>query len=138
MSEKYDKGKSLIGSFATHDDMSPMFNGGVEYCNLTTGLQATLPMVNPYIVDGFQSGDKYLYKFEGKTANESFTDTKQMHLNHGQIDIFNLSRKPGGQNPEIGAFMTKTFEMRDKYQDIITKGSFIELNKKDDKEDQII
>ena len=38
MSYKVGKGKSLIGSFATHDDISPMFHGGVDYCNLTTGL----------------------------------------------------------------------------------------------------
>jgi glycosidase len=138
MSQKYDKGKSLIGSFATHDDMSPMFNGGVDYCNLTTGLQATLPMVNPYIVDGFQSGDNYLYKFEGKKAAQSYTETNDMHLNHGNIDIFNLSRKPGGDHPEIGKFLQSTFAMRDKYKDVITKGSFIELDKTGDKDDQII
>ncbi|MBP7212529.1 hypothetical protein KBA27_06810 [bacterium] len=138
MSKKYNKGKSLIGSFATHDDMSPMFNGGVDYCNLTSGLQATLPMVNPYIVDGFQTGDKYLYKFEGQRAKESFTESEFMHLNHGMIDIFNLSRKPGGENPEIGKFLEKSFEMRDKYQDVITKGSFIELDKAKDPDDQII
>ena len=43
MSYSLPKGKSLIGSFATHDDISPMFHGGADYCNLTMGLQATLP-----------------------------------------------------------------------------------------------
>ena len=59
MSYSLPKGKSLIGSFATHDDISPMYHGGADYCNLTMGLQATLPMLNPYIVDGYQSGDYY-------------------------------------------------------------------------------
>ena len=66
MSYRLPKGKSLIGSFATHDDISPMFHGGAEYCNLTMGLQATLPMLNPYIVDGYQTGDDYLYPYEDK------------------------------------------------------------------------
>ena len=54
------------------------------------------------------------------------------------MDIFNLSRKPGGSNPEIGDFMTKTFAMRDKYIDIISKGTFIPLEKEGDTQDQII
>ena len=34
--------------------------------------------------------------------------------------------------------MTKAFEFRDKYNDIVTKGSFIELEKEGDSNDQII
>ena len=37
MSNRLEKGKSIIGSFTTHDDISPMFHGGTEYCNLTAG-----------------------------------------------------------------------------------------------------
>ena len=40
LSYRVEKGKSLIGSFATHDDISPMYHGGADYCNLTSGLQA--------------------------------------------------------------------------------------------------
>ena len=61
-----------------------------------------------------------------------------MTVHRGKLDIFNLSRKPGGTQPEIGKFMTSTFEMRDKYLDVITKGTFIQLDKKGDKNDQII
>ena len=64
MSYRIERGKSLIGSFATHDDISPMNHGGEVYCNLTSGLQATIPMLNPYFVDGFQSGDTYDCLFE--------------------------------------------------------------------------
>lgn len=138
MSYEFDKGKSLIGSFATHDDVSPMSNGGVNYCNLTTGLQATLPMTNPYEVDGFQSGDEYIYPYEGKQSEKTMTDSHLMIVHRGKLDIFNLSRKPEGKNPEIGDFMVKTFAMRDKYADLIGKGSFIELDKTGDKDDQII
>ncbi len=138
MSYRLEKGKSLIGSFATHDDISPMFHGGVDYCNLTTGLQITLPMLNPYIVDGFQSGDFYDYKYRDKHNPVTETDTHEMTVHYGKLDIFNLSRKPGGKHPEIGKFMTKAFEARDKYKDLITKGSFIELDKLGDNNDQVI
>lgn len=138
MGTRLAKGKSLIGSFATHDDISPMFHGGTDYCNLTMGLQATLPMLNPYIVDGYQTGDYYLYDYEDKFNPVTQTDTHEMTVHRGKLDIFNLSRKPGGNNPEIGHFMTKAFEMRDKYIDIITKGAFTPLTKEKDKNDQII
>ncbi len=138
MSYKLPKGKSLIGSFATHDDISPMFHGGAEYCNLTMGLQATLPMLNPYIVDGYQTGDDYLYSFANKYNPETQTDNHEMTVHRGRLDIFNLSRKPGGTQPEIGNFMKNAFEMRGKYLDVITKGTFIQLDKENDKNDQII
>ena len=138
LSYRLNKGKSLIGSFATHDDISPMYHGGTEYCNLTSGLQATLPMLNPYIVDGFQSGDYYTYSYQDKEIPVSKTDNNVMDVHPGKLDLFNLSRKPGGNNPEIGKFMTACFSLKDKYSDIINKGSFIELDKKGDKNDQVI
>ena len=138
LSYRLNKGKSLIGSFATHDDISPMYHGGTEYCNLTSGLQATLPMLNPYIVDGFQSGDYYTYSYQDKEVPVSKTDNNVMDVHPGKLDLFNLSRKPGGNNPEIGKFMTACFSLKDKYSDIINKGSFIELDKKGDKNDQVI
>lgn len=138
MSQRLDKGKSIIGSFTTHDDISPMFHGGVEYCNLTAGLQATLPMLNPYYVDGYQSGDYYVYDYDHSKSDKSETDCNEMVVHRGKLDIFNMSRRPGGKNPEIGKFMTASFKMRDKYLDLITKGSFIELEKEGDKDDQVI
>ncbi|MBQ8167976.1 hypothetical protein IJZ97_00980 [bacterium] len=138
MSYNLDKGKSLIGSFATHDDISPMYHGQTDYCNLTSGLQATLPMLNPYIVDGFQTGDYYAYSYEDEFNPVTVTDNNKMIVHHGKLDIFNLSRKPGGNNSEIGEFMTECFKLKDEYKDVINKGSFIELDKIDDKNDQII
>ncbi len=138
MSYRVDMGKSVIGSFATHDDISPMFHGGEVYCNLTSGLQATLPMLNPYIVDGFQSGDKYLYKYGNEDSEKSYTDCHQKTVHDMKLDIFNLSRKPGGENPEIGKFMTECFNMREKYAHILKRGSYIVLDKQKDPQDQVI
>lgn len=138
MSYRVEKGKSLIGSFATHDDISPMFHGGEVYCNLTSGLEVTLPMMNPYFVDGFQSGDWYSYDYRGKSSPETMTDNHDLTVHQGKLDIFNLSRKPGGDKPQIGKFMTECFKLRDNYNDVLTRGSYIVLDKKKDKLDQVI
>ena len=53
LSHRLPAGKSCIGSFMTHDDKSAMIHGGENYCNMTTIIQSTIPMCNPYIVDGF-------------------------------------------------------------------------------------
>ena len=138
MSYRLEKGKSLIGSFATHDDISPMSHGGAVYCKLTSGLEATLPMLNPYFVDGFQSGDNYDYSYRDKYSTETSTDNHEMTVHQNKLDIFNLSRKPGGDEPEIGKFMTSALKFRDEYADVVKRGSYIVLDKKKDKADQVI
>lgn len=139
MSQNVGPNKSLIGSFASHDDKSPMSNGGVLYCDLITGLQATLPMTNPYFVTGFESGDKYIYAYRDKPAhNNTNNDCKTYMAHHEQLDLFNQSRRPGGENPEIGQYMSAIMKIREQYDDIITKGSFIPLKVTGNKEDQII
>ena len=143
MSKGLNKGKSLIGSFGTHDDESLMFSGGVKFQNLVTGLQATLPMTNPYFIHGYESGDDYIYKYEHNVLKpdqkkQTYTDSDMLKVHHGKLDIFNHSRCPGGKHPEIGKFMTAALDMRNKYNDIITKGSFIPLNVEKNPNDQII
>ena len=139
MSYRLDPGKALIGSFATHDDISPMFHGGADYCKLTVGLQAMLPMLNMYQVDGFQTGDYYLYPWADKYNPVTQTDSHEMTVHHGKLDIFNLSRKPGGDDESIRTFMRAANKLRADNPDILgRKGTFIELDKEGDKNDQII
>ncbi len=140
MSQEMESGKSVIGSFGTHDDISIMNHGGVTYSNLVSGLQATLPMLNPYYFDGYQTGDEYLYDFEGKTDEKTDTDSNECTVHKGRPDIFNFSRPLIGEHPEIGDFMRNTLEVRNnpQYHDILTKGSFIPLKVKGNKNDQII
>ena len=140
MTQNLDAGKSLIGSFGTHDDISIMNHGGVTFTNLVSGLQATLPMVNPYYFDGYQSGDEYLYDFEGTTDKQTDTDSEECTVHRGRPDIFNFSRPLIGDHPECGDFMENTLSIRadKKYQDILTKGSYIPLNVQNNKNDQII
>ncbi len=124
-----DGQRGLIGSFSTHDDQSPMFYGGAPWVMLTTALQSTLPQVSPYFVDGVQSGDYYLYPYEGTKNPETLTDTQDCIVHKGRIDIFNKSRKPGGNNPEIGEFITAAMKLKSgEYADVINKGSFVVLD----------
>ena len=139
MSYEMPERKSLIGSFASHDDISAMFNGGADYCNLISGLQAVLPMTNPYYIDGYQTGDYYLYRYEDMfNPLVTDTDSAEMTVHSGRLDIFNKSRKPGGNHPEISKFLKQSFDLREKYKDVIVNGSFIELDKVEDKNDQLI
>ncbi len=140
MSQNLDKGKSLIGSFGTHDDISIMNHGGVTFTNLVSGLQATLPMLNPYYFDGYQTGDDYIYDFEGTTDEQTDTDSTECTVHRGRPDIFNFSRPLKGKHPECGDFMQNTLSVRnnEKYHDILTKGSFIPLKVDKNDHDQII
>lgn len=130
--------RTLIGSFSTHDDQSPMFYGGSPWVQFTSILQSTLPLCNPYFVDGVQSGDYYLYPYEHAYAPDTQTDTHECTVHKGRIDIFNPSRKPGGNNPEIGKQMANMLNLRNnEYNDVITKGSICWLKPEPDN-DQII
>lgn len=140
MSNQLPKGKSLIGSFATHDDVSPMFNGGQDYCMQTSVLQAFLPMICPYFLDGFEVGDWYIYPYTQKAmyATLSTTDNSpDMFVHPGKMDIFNLTRPAKGDHPEIGEHLAKVMKVREQHIDTITHGSYIPLNVKENTRDQI-
>lgn len=202
MTKRLEKGKSLIGSFATHDDDSSMANGGADFCMMTNVLQATLPMTNPYIISGYESGDRYLYKYAGKYVDKTFKqllddplykktiddllrfelyedkdklkallaskdinkkiaeiadmdkyksiiefleknsttkDNIKYYVHQQRLDIFNNSRKPGGENPEIGQHFGYLMNcVRPKYGELITKGSYIELKVDNNDRDEVI
>ena len=144
MNNKIGEAKSLIGSFATHDDSSPMLYGGAPWVMFTTILQSMLPQVNPYMTDGVQTGDYYIFPYDHALVKDTQTDNNECTVHTGRMDIFNKSRKPGGNNPEIANVVKTAFSLRDgKYneinknnatklqmnnaQDVITKGSCIIL-----------
>ncbi len=136
--------KSLIGSFATHDDISPMLYGGAPWVMFTTTLQSMIPQCNPYMTDGAQTGDYYIFPYDHAYVKDSETDCHEATVHTGRMDIFNKSRKPGGNCPEISEVIKAAFALRsneynekinsgqtklkmDNAQDVITKGSFIIL-----------
>lgn len=142
MNNKIGEPKSLIGSFATHDDRSPMLYGGAPWVMFTTTLQSMLPQVNPYMTDGVQTGDYYIFPYDHALVKETQTDNHECTVHTGRMDIFNKSRKPGGQSPEISNVVRAAFALRNNEynkvmgnnllqmkdaQDVITKGSFIIL-----------
>ena len=92
--------RSSIGSFTTHDEVSPIILKGPAFSDMIIWLNATLPL-NSYFVDGFQTGDDYNYLKGNKTARISYTDDEIYFTHRGKIDIFNLSRKPEGKNNYI-------------------------------------
>lgn len=140
LSHKLPAGKSVIGSFLTHDDSSSMIHGGENFCKLTTVLQATIPMCNPYFIDGFQTGDYYDYKYRDTDNIETYTGKTLMNEHRYRLALFNLSRKPGGVHPDIERVMKGVLKMRNENLDVLAdrNSSFIELDKREDKNDQII
>ncbi len=140
MSHRLPAGKSVIGSFLTHDDSSSMLHGGENFCKLTTVLQSTLPMCNPYFIDGFQTGDRYDYKYINKDNIETYTEKYKMNEHRYRLALFNLSRKPGGDCPDIERVMQGALKMRNENLDVLAdrNSSFIELDKRNDSKDQII
>ena len=140
LSHRLPSGKSVIGSFLTHDDVSSMLHGGENFCKMTTVLQSTIPMCNPYFVDGFQTGDYYDYKYRNKIDPETRTDRPESNEHRFHLAIFNLARKPGGDAPDIERVIKGCNEMRAKNLDVLAdrNSSFIELDKREDRNDQII
>ncbi len=129
MSNRMKEPKSLIGSMTTHDDQSPMYYGGAPWVMFTTAMQSTLPMVNPYFIDGVQTGDYFLYPYDHAKSPSSQTDNDECTVHKGRLDIFNFSRKPGGDFPQIQEFIKSSLGIRnnDRYKDLIQHGSFIKL-----------
>ena len=140
MSQRLPAGKSVIGSFLTHDDFSSMLHGGENFCKMTTVLQSTMPMCNPYFIDGFQSGDYYDYKYRNTIDPETQTDRKESNEHRFHLAIFNLARKPGGDSPDIERVIKGCAKMRAENLDVFAdrNSSFIELDKREDMNDQII
>ena len=97
---QYNSPKSVIGSFTTHDEMSPILINGSKLSEMIIWLNATLP-INSYFVDGFDTGDNYIYLWANKEAFKTFTDDDIYFVHRGKLDIFNFSRKPGGSNDNL-------------------------------------
>lgn len=125
--KKYKEKKSVIGSFETHDEVSPLIIGGENYSKIIVWLNATLPL-NPYYVDGFLQADDYIYDYSNKKAAETYTDDDYYYVHQGQIDIFNFSRRPGSDSTILSDEHKIAIKLRNDYADVIQKGAFIPLN----------
>ena len=124
--KKYKEKKSVIGSFATHDEISPLITGGEAFSKMIIWLNETLPL-NPYYVDGFLQGDDYSYDYAEKKAAETFTDSDTYYVHKGQIDIFNFSRRPGGSSDVLLNEYAAASKIRSEYSDVIEQGKYIPI-----------
>ena len=123
---KYEERKAVIGSFDTHDVISPLITGGENFSKIIIWLNATLPL-NPYYVDGFLQGDDYIYDYANKKASTTYTDDEYYYVHKGQIDIFNFSRKPSSDSNILSDEQKIAINLRNDFKEQITKGSFTPL-----------
>ncbi len=126
ITSKYNEPKAVIGSFTTHDEMSPILVNGVKLSQMIMWLDATLP-VNSYFVDGFDTGDSYLYMWANKEAFKTFTDDDIYFVHRGKIDIFNFSRRPGGTLDKLAAEFAASNRIKNTFLPFINKGKYVTL-----------
>lgn len=115
--------KGIVGNFATHNDISPMLVNGPQYSKMILWLGATLP-INTLAVDGFTTGDDYIYFWANKKAPKTYTDDEYYFVHRGQIDIFNFSRRPGGKMQEFAAECLMANRFKALAAPIIENGTF--------------
>ncbi len=125
----FDVGKSVILSFTTHDEVSPIILHGENFSKMICWLEGTLPF-NPYIIDGFQTGDEYIYQLANTKAEVTETDDDNYFVHRGKLDIFNFSRKPEGKYKEIETEYKSAMSFRKNHVDLITLGNFVPLKTK--------
>ncbi len=128
----YPDKKSVIMSFTTHDEVSPVVLHGAKFSIMISWLEATLPF-NPYCIDGFFNGDNYIYQWANTEAEKTYTDDDTYFVHRGKLDIFNFSKKPGGNNLDVVRNFKQANDFRINNTDLVTKGDFIPIKTKDKK-----
>lgn len=123
---KYNEPKAVIGSFTTHDEMSPILINGPKFSEMIIWLNATLPL-NSYFVDGFDTGDSYIYLWANKEAFKTYTDDDYYFVHRGKIDIFNFSRQPGGNNSNLLKSFILANAIKRQISVMVNNGRFVPL-----------
>ena len=118
--------KTVIGSFTTHDETSPILINGSEFSKMMIWLNATLPL-NSYFVDGFPTGDDYDYSWANKKASQTYTDDEYYFNHKGKFDLFNFSRRPGGTDKSIYNEFVLANKFKQYYMDELSSMKFIPL-----------
>ena len=106
--------------------MSPLLINGQKFSELIIWLNATLP-VNSYFVDGFDTGDNYIYMWANKEAFKTYTDDDYYFVHRGKIDIFNFSRQPKGKNEALQSAFVLGNRIKRGLSTIINNGRFVPL-----------
>ena len=124
IAQKYSGTKRVIGNFSTHDQISPVLINGPQFSKMIIWLNTTLPL-NAYYIDGFPTGDNYLYPWANKKAAESDTDDEYYFVHRGQLDIFNFSRKPQGKQYDIFREFILANKFKNMGSKLLSSGNFI-------------
>ncbi len=119
----YSEDKSVIMSFTTHDEVSPIVLKGENLSVMMAWLEAALPF-NPYFIDGFQFGDDYIYPWANSKAKFTETDDDYYFVHRGKLDIFNYSRRPQGNSDVVKDNFKRAFDFRNNNLDLVTKGTW--------------
>lgn len=119
---KQNKNAALLGAFATHDQQSPILKG-INYWNMILWLNATLPL-NSYFLDGFSVGDDYIYPYENKHVNVTYTDDELYFVHSGMFDIFNMSASPAIKHPELKKDYIKAIKFKNDNKSTIKPNNF--------------
>lgn len=123
---RFTEPKAVIGSFTTHDEMSPVLINGTKFSEMIIWLNSTLP-VNSYYVDGFDTGDNYIYLWANKEAFKTYTDDDYYFVHRGKIDIFNFSRQPGGKDNDLMLSFIVGNKIKQKFAEHIANAKFVPL-----------
>lgn len=123
LSEKYGGKIASVGSFSTHDEISPILINGKNYSKMIIWLSATLPL-NSCFVDGFDTGDDYIYFWANRKAFKTYTDDEDYFVHRGKIDIFNFSRRPGGKHNDIKQEFLTANNLKQVISDAFSEGKF--------------
>ena len=127
ITDKLDGQKTTMATFATHDQQSPMLIGGENYWDMVLWLTATLPL-NSYFLDGFPTGDTYIYKYENQKAAKTFTDDDQYFVHRGKIDIFNAAKRPDGGKKELKTKYLTALKFKYWAKNLLIDGKYVPLN----------
>ena len=134
--KSYSEPKSVIMSFTTHDEVSPIILHGENFSIMIAWLEAVLPF-NPYSIDGFPYGDEYIYPWANGRAAFTETDDDTYFVHRGKLDIFNFSRCPkggsNGVNKKVLNKLIKAYKFRTDNINLITNGVFTPLKTDDEK-----
>lgn len=124
--KNYAEPKAVLGSFSTHDELSPVLINGTQFSKMIIWLNATLP-VNSYYVDGFELGAEYIYPWANKKAPKTYTDDEYYFTHRGKMDIFNFSAKPMGTHGDVLKDFVLSNKFKNYAQDLIAYGDFIQF-----------
>lgn len=124
LSQKFANNKVGYANFVSYDTETPVISNGSDYVKMLIWFGSTLPL-NIYYLDGFSTGDNYMYNLSNKKASYTLTDDNYYYMKRGQIDIYNFSRRVGGSDFEIYSDFVLANKFRNIIKDVLSKGNFV-------------